>query len=243
LPDLDALVRDAAPSTADLDHPAVRAAVAAFPAALCAQSRSLATQARARRRRRLRRRTVGLTLAGITLVAAPVGAAAVIAVHTGLWGHGGEEGTGELIRLDSPQFPSVLAQIRRQEHLPLPPGSNWGGLRARFDGVDGPSLQTTSGIAYVVEEYAHCAWQGAFIAAVGEGDHRLQVRAAAVLGQVPQWPQMSRQTDPVFRQVLRAEAAAAARGVTGRYDPTAPFDPSNIAQDYQVNCTAMQVGR
>jgi hypothetical protein len=241
--DLDEAVRHAALPTADTQYPQLQRVLETWPERLRAVSATPAVAHELRRRRRLRRRTIGVALTVATAVAAPVAAATVIAAHTGRFGHGGEEGTGEMIRLDSPQFPQVLDRIRQQEALPLPAGSDWTGLLGQFEAVHGPSLESTSGLAGVVEMYAQCRWQGAFITATRSGDSRMQREAAAVIGRIPMWPQMRRQADPTFQQVLRAEAAAAARGDAGRYSPNAPFEPGNIAQHYEVNCTGMQVGR
>jgi hypothetical protein len=242
---VDSLVRAAAPPTADLDDPAVLRALDQLPARLRDTS---VTPDLARRRpvlvgqRRTRRLAIGLALVTSLAVAAPVAAATIVAAHTGLFGNPHhEEGSGELIRLDSPHFPQVLDQIRKREDLPLPPDSTWDRLPATFR-VDGPSLETTSGIATNVELYARCAWLNAYITAADERRPELQQRAAQVIEQIPQWPQLSKATDPGFRSQLSGEASAAAAGHVG--DPNATdFDAGNIARDYQVNCTSMAVGK
>lgn len=239
---IDALVRAAAPPTADLDDATVRHALDDLPARLRAASPfpDLAGRPKPVRRRRARRSAIGLALVTSLAVAAPVAAATIVAAHTGVFGNAHhEEGAGEFIRLDSPQFPQVLDQIRAREDLPLPPDSSWNGLAARFP-VAGE--ETTSGIATGIEVYARCAWLGAYIDASDEGDADLRQRAAQVIGQMPQWPQLSTSTDSVFRSQLTSEAIAAAAGHVGDLNAT-DFDASNIARDYQVNCTAMVVGK
>jgi hypothetical protein len=104
-------------------------------------------------------------------------------------------------------------------------------------------VETTSGVAMNVEEYARCHWLGAFIDATRAGHLSLQSGAAAVIGEIPTWPQMSKQSDLTFRESLRAEAAAASAGDAGNYDPNYDGPLGNIAQDYTVNCTDMQVGQ
>lgn len=241
---VDALVRAAVPPTADLDDPVVLRALDRLPARLRDTSAApdLAPPPVLARHRRRRRLVIGLALATSLAVAAPVAAATIVAAHTRLFGNPHhEEGSGELIRLDSPQFPQVLEQIREQEGLPLPPDSSWDGLPSTF-AVDGPSLETTGGIATNVELYARCAWLNAYITAADERHPELQQRAAQVIEQIPQWPQLSKTTDPGFRSQLSGEASAAAAGHVG--DPSATdFDAANIARDYQVNCTSMAVGK
>jgi hypothetical protein len=241
---LDELVRAAAPPTADLHHEAAADALERFPAALRdhAVRSDLARLPRPTRRRRTRARTVGLALATSLAIAAPVAAGTIVAAHTGLFGNPkGEEGGGEFIRLDSPQFPQVLEQIRQQENLPLPAGDSWSSLPAHFT-VHGPSLETTSGIANVVEDYARCDWLGDYITSAGQHDASREARAAQVIEQIPSWPQLSKQPDPAFQSQLAGEARAAAAGHVGDPDATT-FDPTNIAQDYQVNCASTAVGR
>jgi hypothetical protein len=241
---LDALVRTAAPPTADLDDPAVLRALAELPARLrdTSVTPDLGRLPASVRHRRARRIAIGVALAASLAVAAPVAASTFLTAHTGLFGNPHhEEGSSEFIQLDSPRFSQVLDQIRKQEDLPLPPGSTWDGLPAKFT-VDVPSQETTSGIASVVEYYARCAWLNAYVTAADDGHAELQQQAAQVIEQIPQWPQLSKATDPGFRSQLSGEASAAAAGHVG--DPSATdFDPTNIARDYQVNCTGMAVGK
>ena len=240
---LDALVRTAAPPTADLDDPEVLRALSALPARLrdTSVTPDLGRLPASVRHRRAHRIAIGVALAASLAVAAPVAAATFLSAHTGVFGNPHhDEGAGEFINLDSPQFPQLLDQIRKQEGLPLPPGSTWDELPAKFGAAVGQ--ETTSGIASVVEFYARCAWLNAYITAAHDGHAELQQQAAQVIGQMPQWPQLSKATDPGFRSQLSGEASAAAAGHVG--DPSATdFDPTNIAQDFQVNCTPMAVGK
>jgi hypothetical protein len=239
---VDALVRAAAPPTASLDDPAVVRALDRMPARLRDASASSEVEPKPTPARRGRRSAVGLVLAASLAIAAPVAAATIVAAHTGRFGNAHhEEGSGEFIRLDSPQFPRILDQIRAQEARTLPPGSNWSGLASRFSAA-GAAEETTSGIATGVELYARCAWLGAYIDAAGGHDGDLQLRAAQVIGQMPLWPQLSTTTDSAFRSQLTGEASAAAAGEVG--DPNATvFDARNIARDYAVNCTSMAIGK
>jgi hypothetical protein len=241
--DLHLLLRQAAPPVADPGDAGVRTATAALAVATrSGRVTQGAPAAEIRRRKRLRRRTVVTALSVLTAVAGTAAAATFVAAHTGHFGHGGEEGSGEFIRLDSTEFPQVLDDVRREQHLPLPPGASWDTLIAQYRGVRGPSVETTSGLVMDVEDFARCAWQGAFVRAVRAGDVALQQRAADVLGAVPEWPGIAAQPDPQFQAIVRGEAAAAARGDAGTAEHETPGRP-NIAWDYRVNCTGEQVGQ
>jgi hypothetical protein len=107
-----------------------------------------------------------------------------IRAHTGEFGTGGEEGTGERIRLDAPDAPEVILELA--EGIELPPGKTFDRLIENLP--EEPTEQTEEGIRSTLEFEAGCIWTGYWLDAVEAGDTVAQDEALAVLEEIPTWP-------------------------------------------------------
>jgi hypothetical protein len=107
--------------------------------------------------------------------------------RTGKFGTGGEEGFGELIRLDAPDAPDVILELA--EGIELPPGQTFDRMIENLP--DEPTEQTEAGIKATLEFEAGCIWTGYWLDAVEAGDTDARDEAVAVLEEIPSWPALN----------------------------------------------------
>lgn len=110
-----------------------------------------------------------------------------VRAHTGMFGVGGEEGYGELIRVDAPEAASVVLEMG--EGIQLPPG---GGFDLFLDNLPSePTVMTTDAIVGILEFSAVCSWTGYWLDAFASGDIDARTEALAVLEEIPSWPALN----------------------------------------------------
>lgn len=170
------------------------------------------------KRRRLVAAGIGLSCAAA--LGAPA-AADVLTARTGVFGQGGEDGRGEILRLDAPDIADVYR--RHQASVPLPPGGTWTDMMARVtDPGRGTTYMSETGVAGEVALEAHCQWERAWL--------RGEPSAQDMLDEIPSWPAVTA-GDPAnggeggMPHAFREIADAARRG-----------DAGPLEQDLAVNC-------
>ena len=173
----------------------------------------------ARRKRRMLAAGLGLSCA--VALGAPA-AAGVFSSHTGIFGNGGEDGHGEMLRLDAPDIRAVYE--RHQAEFPLPPGGTWDAFMARMTAPGRePTIQSESGIVGDLAFEATCQWERAWL----DGEPTAQ----AMLDKIPTWPAI-KAGDPSnggpggMPYALKQVADAARRG-----------DAGPLKQQLKVNCS------
>jgi hypothetical protein len=107
--------------------------------------------------------------------------------RTGRFGTGGEEGTGEWIRLDVSEAPGVILEMA--DGIDLPPDHTFDRLISNLP--DEPTEMTEDGIMNMLEFEAGCIWTGYWLEAVAAGDTESQARAQTVLDEIPTWPALN----------------------------------------------------
>jgi hypothetical protein len=156
-------------------------------------------------------------------------ARAQVEARTGEFGSGGEDGTGERIRLDSLDAPEVILELA--EGIELPPGH-------AFDRVienlpEEPTGMTEEGIRSMLEYEAGCIWTGYWLDAVEAGDPEARDQALAILDEIPTWPTLNATDGGGTVDAWRRNADLAAAGdVQGVLD--------NL---YTNNCTDVVPGQ
>jgi hypothetical protein len=129
------------------------------------------------------RRKKSITGAGISVIAvltlAGAAAAGGYAARTGLFGSGGEEGSGEMIRTDAPDAATVVGQLGAG--IPLPPGGSFAKATASMQANGG--LTSEDGVRMTLSWSAACQWATYWL----DGDGAERVRAQATLDQIPTW--------------------------------------------------------
>jgi len=182
-------------------------------------------------RRSSRRKQVvaGLGVAVILGVGATGAAASGLLAHTGLYGSGGEEGSGEIIDLGAPDAPTAVEDLGTD--IPLPPGAD--AAAAAADMTENPSLMTEEAIEGTLSWKAACAWATAWLEADAAGDTALKAQAQATLDETPSWPALvANNPDGGVKAMWQAIAAAAHAD-----------DASALrASGYTANCTDADVG-
>jgi hypothetical protein len=171
-------------------------------------------------RRRRRTLAAGIGLSCAVALGAPA-AAGVLNARTGVVAQGGEDGHGEMLRMDAPDVREVYEQ--HLSDVPLPPGGSWDALLARVtDPEREPMVMAESGVAQDVAYEAHCQWERAWL--------RGEPTAQKMLEQIPRWPGIT-SGDPAdggeggLPYALARIAEAAGRG-----------DAGPLKQDLRVNC-------
>ncbi len=124
----------------DLSSESVHVALAALRDDIRDLDRAAVPISRRRGRRRLVLGLAAIAVAGSATVAA-AGAAGVF-THTGRQAEGGENGTGEYLRLDAADAGAVLSEMGAD--IPLPPGATFDGIEDRLP--DTPVEQASSGV-------------------------------------------------------------------------------------------------
>lgn len=107
--------------------------------------------------------------------------------RTGESGVGGEEGSGEWIRLDAPDAPEVILDLA--DGIELPPGQTFDRLLENLP--QEPTEQTVEGVTSMLEFEAGCIWTGYWLNAVDSGDTEARDLALAVLDEIPTWPALN----------------------------------------------------
>lgn len=107
--------------------------------------------------------------------------------RTGRFGTGGEEGTGEWIRLDVSEAPGVILEMA--DGIDLPPDHTFDRLISNLP--DEPTEMTEDGIMNMLEFEAGCIWTGYWLDSVASGDTESQERAQTVLDEIPTWPALN----------------------------------------------------
>ena len=140
----------------------------------------------ARRVRSTRRRRVVAAMCVVGLIGAGTGVAAAngLFARTGKHAAGGEDGTGEVIRVDAPDAPAVVAELGAG--IPLPPGVSMSNLAAPFLGGE-PTEQAESGLQASLEFAAACTWATYWLDSNAAGDAAAMADAQTVLDSVPSW--------------------------------------------------------
>lgn len=128
--------------------------------------------------------------------------------RTGRFGTGGEEGSGEWIRLDAPDAPDVILELA--EGIELPPGQTFDRVIANLP--DEPTEQTEDGIKSTLEFEAGCIWTGYWLDAVEANDTGAQDEAVAVLEEIPSWPALNASDGGGVTDAWRRNAELAAAG-------------------------------
>jgi hypothetical protein len=107
--------------------------------------------------------------------------------RTGRFGTGGEEGTGEWIRLDVSEAPGVILEMA--DGIELPPDHTFDRLISNLPHE--PTEMTEEGIMNMLEFEAGCIWTGYWLEAVAADDTQAQARAQTTLDEIPTWPALS----------------------------------------------------
>src|SRR5262245_7654693 len=116
--------------------------------------------------RRRRKSVVVALVAAAALGIAATGAAATGALaRTGLFGSGGEDGTGEFIELGAPDAPSVINDIGSD--IPWAPGASPDETLRKM--TQEPGLITESGVRSMLAWNAACSWATAWLNANAAG--------------------------------------------------------------------------
>lgn len=125
--------------------------------------------------------------AGVWVASITPSDARELRAHTGMFGVGGEEGYGELIRVDAPEAASVILEIG--DGIRLPPG---GGFDRFLDNLPSePTVMTTDAIMVTLEFNAVCVWTEYWLDAFASGDTDARTQALAVLEEIPSWPALN----------------------------------------------------
>lgn len=178
---------------------------------------------------RRRRALAALCVVGVLGAGAGVAAANGLFARTGRHATGGEDGTGEVIRVDAPDAPAVVAQLGAG--LPLPPGVSIDDVTAPFLGGE-PTEQAESGLEASIEFVAACKWATYWLESNTTGATAAMADAQAVLDVVPSWS---------------ALVAADGGGVIEMWrtigDAAQAMDPVALNNaGYLVNCTDVRPG-
>lgn len=150
-------------------------------------------------------------------------ARAEVEARTGESGTGGEEGTGEWIRLDSPDAPEVILELA--EGIELPPGHTFDRVIENLP--EEPTEQTEQGIRSMLEFEAGCIWTGYWLNAVEADDTAARDQALAVLDEIPTWPALN-----------ATDGGGAADAWTRNAELAAEGDVQGVLDNlYTANCT------
>jgi hypothetical protein len=107
--------------------------------------------------------------------------------RTGRFGTGGEDGTGEWIRLDVSEARGMILEMA--DGIDLPPDHTFDRLIENLP--DEPTEMTEGGIMNMLEFEAGCIWTGYWLESVASGDTESQERAQTVLDEIPTWPALN----------------------------------------------------
>lgn len=210
----------------DLSSGSVHAALAALRDDIRDLDRVSVPITRRRGRRRLVLGLAAIAVAGSATVAA-AGAAGVF-THTGRQAEGGENGTGEYLRLDAPDAGAVLREMGAD--IPLPPGATFDGIEDRLP--DEPVEQATSGVMAFLEQNAACMWGAYWLDARSRGDVTALAEAQVGIDRLQTRPRLTSTAasgePPESQRRYWARWAAAARS----------GDPQTLRDaGYSANCT------
>lgn len=170
------------------------------------------------------RRKQSITGAGLSVIAvltlAGAAAAGGFAARTGLFGSGGEEGSGEMIRTDAPDAATVVAHLGAD--IPLPPGGTFAHATESMRASGG--LMTEDGVRMTLSWSAACQWATYWL----DGDGAQRSVAQATLDQIPTWTALvSHNPDGGVRVMWQNIADAARAGDAARLR----------SSGYTANCT------
>ncbi len=172
---------------------------------------------------------VGLGVAVILGVGATGAAASGLLARTGLFGSGGEEGSGEIIDLGAPDAQSAVEDLGAG--IPFPPGADADSAAANL--TDESGLMTEEAVEGTLSWNAACAWATAWLQADASGDTATKARAQATLDETSNWPALvANNPDGGVKAMWQAIAAAA----------HADNASALRAAGYTVNCTDADVG-
>jgi len=206
---------------------------------------------------RRKRAVIAVTVVAALGLGAGAAAADGFFARTGLFGSGGEEGTGELIRLDAPDASEVIAEVGGD--IALPAGGSFDDLTASMSGE--PTEMTESALRSTLEFDAACQWTTSWLDAEAAGDTTTMAEAQATLDAVPTWPalvasdptrQQSNRPAPEGAPIPLADQGAAVLpgdgGVIAMWqaiaDAARAGDPQAVQDSgYTVNCTDIGPGQ
>ncbi len=182
-----------------------------------------------RRRRRGPARVAVIAAVAAVAMTATAAAAIVVEAGTGFFGGGedSEEGSGELIRLDSPGAGDIVDELA--VGIPLPPGGDFAEVKVNLLSPDDEGngvLMTESGITSTLSYVAACQWTGYWLDAFERGDAAQQAEAQAVLDEIPTWD-----------AIVASDGGGVVEQLRRRADGARAGDPARFMQDYQINCT------
>lgn len=179
------------------------------------------------------RRSVIIAVTTLVTLSLGTGAAAAAGVgpfaRTGKRAAGGENGTGEVIRVDAPDASSVIVRIG--EGVPLPPGVTLQSISASF-AANTPTEESESSIRSTIEFNAACRWTTYWLGSKFAGDTAAMAKAQAVLDMVPTW-----------KATVASDVTGEAGGVVDSWRKIAAHtrasDAAAVATNsfYTVNCT------
>ncbi|WP_320669953.1 hypothetical protein [Patulibacter defluvii] len=214
LGDLGPRLRDGDPLTDGRAPELPPELLAAAADEIAATPRTTAGAAR-RPRSRSRSRRTSLVLALVALLGVPSAAVATyVGIHSGFFpGRDDSESTPGEEYLDT-SSPGIVRVVRGlTAGVPLPPGDGWGPLLARYPADEG--LMQRSGIGVVVEGYARCRWDRAYLRADAAGDLSGRERAARTLLASAGWRYTVATDGGGVAAQYRRQGRAALRGDAG----------------------------
>lgn len=172
------------------------------------------------------RRTL-IAIAAFAMLGTATAAAAANGVfsRTGVMASGGEAGTGEVIRLDVPDAPSVILELGAD--IPLPPGGNFDSFIVGLP--DEPTDTAEESLVGMLEFNAGCQWGGYWLEAQAAGDTDAMALAQTAIDQLPQREGLvSNWSPPDAGRIFWQRFADAAR----------TNDPQILRDEaYTANCT------
>lgn len=149
--------------------------------------------------------------------------------RTGEFGIGDEGGSGEWLRLDSPEAPELILELA--EGIELPPGGTFDRVMENLP--EEPTQQTEQGVRFRLEFEAGCIWTGYWLDAVEAGDTDARDRALAVLYEIPTWPAFN-----------ASDGGGSVEAWTRNADLAAAGDVQGVLDNlYTNNCTDVVPGQ
>jgi hypothetical protein len=146
----------------------------------------------------------------VLLTGATAAAAPKIIARTGMFGQGGDNGTGEYIRLDAPDAIKAINQVGSD--IPLPPGADWTSFASHFQGD--PAESSESALHGDLQLVATCSWMSFWLDSHAKKDASGEQAAVAMLGTMQSWNWSHVLPEGSEQHELKVMAAAARAGDT-----------------------------
>lgn len=135
-----------------------------------------------------RRAAVAITIVSVLGVGTAAAAAGGLFARTGEQSPGGEMGTGEVLRMDADDLPTVLEDLGA--NVPLPPGVELNELTQYYPANE-PTLQAEDGIRASIEFSAACEWTSYWLTSQAADNQTAMAAAESGLQSVLAMPDIS----------------------------------------------------